>query len=321
MKRLIPILFAALLMIPSACVKDDLDACAGYLHVYFSYIYGGTNQFFSTVNTNVHLSFYHGQGEDKYREVEIGRSSIGMDTPWLHQKTPEDQNDLTLISWTHDDRLEYHTDEHTLPGESYVRLKETTEGSGICSPVKELLYGRQEFDALNRVYRNDVTLPYLRAVCRVRITMIPKTVQGEGGLDDTRAATGSDANGATTRDASFIPQKPDDYIFHLLGTRNQIDYNNITGGERIILSPDVFYDESTGNVRTDWFGAFSSLGEYLKVNIYVKDEHVASFDCAPLELASVPGHYIDLVIDGRYVRPLMEVRVNGWRVALVESDM
>lgn len=324
MKKLLPILLAALMMLPAACVKDDLDACSGYLHVYFSYIYGGTNEFFSTVNTNVHLGFYHGQGEDKYRELEIERTSIGIDAPWLHQKTPEDQHDLTLISWTHDDRLEYHTDEHTLPGESYIRLKEITAGSGICSPVKDLLYGRLEFDALDRVYRNDVTLPYLRAVCRVRVTMIPKTIQGEGGLDDTRTISGDPADsrsGITTRDASFIPQKPDDYIFHILGTRDRIDYNNITGGERIILSPDVFYDETTGNVRTDWFGAFSSLGEYLKVNIYVKNEQVAAFDCAPLEMASVPGNYIDLIIDGRYLRPLMEIRINGWRVALVESEM
>ena len=307
MKKLVPILFAALMILPSACVKDDLDACSGFLHVYFSYIYGSTNEFYSTVNTNVHLGFYHQGEEGKYRELEIDRNSIGIDTPWRMAKTPDDRNEVTLISWTHDDRVEYHTDEHSPAEQSYVRLKEITEGSGICLPVDDLLYGNTTFDTGLRINRSDVTVPYTRAVCRVRITMIPKTVQDKN-------------RGAQTRDDSYIPG-PDDYTFHLLGTRNRIDYNNITGGERITLSPSVFYDETTGNVRTSWFGAFSSLGEYLKVNVYIKDKQVAAFDCAPLELASVPGNYIDLVIDGHYIRPLMEVYVNGWRVSLVESDM
>lgn len=66
---------------------------------------------------------------------------------------------------------------------------------------------------------------------------------------------------------------------------------------------------------------FSSEGKFLKVDVFIRDEKVASFDCAPIELTSVPGNYIDLVIDGHYVKPVMQVRVNGWKVAAIESNM
>ena len=66
---------------------------------------------------------------------------------------------------------------------------------------------------------------------------------------------------------------------------------------------------------------FSSEGKYLKVNVFIRDEQVASFDCAPIELTSVPGNFIDLVIDGHYVKPVMQFRVNGWKVATIESNM
>ena len=38
-------------------------------------------------------------------------------------------------------------------------------------------------------------------------------------------------------------------------------------------------------------------------------------------LTSVPGNFIDLVIDGHYVKPVMQVRVNGWKVATIERNM
>lgn len=59
MKKLILILISALLVLPTSCVKDDLDACAGLLHLYFSYIYRETNEFYSTVNTDVHVNYYY----------------------------------------------------------------------------------------------------------------------------------------------------------------------------------------------------------------------------------------------------------------------
>ena len=57
------------------------------------------------------------------------------------------------------------------------------------------------------------------------------------------------------------------------------------------------------------------------MNVYIKDAPVATFDCAPIRLTSTPGDYIDLVIDGHYIRPQMSIKVNGWRLATVESSM
>lgn len=312
MKKPILILIAALLVLPTSCIKDDLDACAGLLHLYFSYIYRETNEFYSTVSTDVHVNYYYKESGERYRETTVEHASIDINTPYLWEKTLQDRDSITLVSWTHDERVDYVEPSGTPKGEGYVHLKEITEGSGICLPVDDLLYGTVSFDAGMRTQRNDVTIPFVRAVCRVRITMIPETVQ-DGSGDIT-------VNGGTTRAGIVIPHA-DDYTFHLEGTRNKIDYNNITSGEAITLAPKAYYDEKTGNVTTNWFGAFSSLEEYLNVNVFIKTEQVAKFDCAPIQLASTPGDFIDLVIDGRYTRPVLSVRVNGWRLAKVESSM
>lgn len=313
MKKLVSIFIAMLLLFPTSCVKDDLDACAGILHVYFSYIYRGSNEFFSTVNTDVHLGYYHKADGEKYRETTVERSSIGINTEYQREKTLQDHDSITLVAWTHDDRVDYVEPSGTPKGQGYVHLKETTEGSGICQPVDDLLYGNITFDAEERTRRTDVIIPFVRAVCRIRITMIPETVQGDNG-DITVNPT------ASAKAGSVIPHA-EDYTFHLEGTYNKIDYNNSTGGEIIILAPKAYYDEKTGYVSTNWFGAFSSLEEYLNVNVFIKKEQVASFDCAPIQLASTPGDYIDLVIDGRYTRPMLDVKVNGWKLATVASSM
>lgn len=301
-------------MLPVSCIKDDLDACAGLLHLYFSYIYRDTNEFYSTVNTDVHVNYYHKESGERYRETTVERSSIDINTPCLLEKTLQDRDSVTLVAWTHDERVDYVEPSGTPQGEGYVHLKEITDGSGICLPVDDLLYGIVSFDAGARTQRNDVILPFVRAVCRVRITMIPETVQdGDGDITVNGGGNGS------TR-ANIIPHA-EDFTFHLMGTRNKIDYNNITTGEEITLAPKAYYDEKTGNVTTNWFGAFSSLEEYLKVNVFIKEDQVVTFDCAPILLTSTPGDYIDLVIDGRYVRPVLNVKVNGWKLAVVESSM
>lgn len=311
MKKLFPILLAFLLML-SSCIKDELDACAGLLHIYFSYVYGETNQFYITAKTDVHLNYYYKESGAKYRETVIERASIDIDRPYIKEKEREDKDSITLLAWTHDECVEYVDDPSTPMGDGYVHLKEITPGSGICNPVDDLLYGQASFHAGTHIERKDITIPFVRAVCRVRITMIPQTVQDGNANVQTR--------GADTRTDTVIPHI-DDYTFHLMGTRNKIDYNNVTSGEEIILKPKAYYDEKDGNVKTPWFGAFSSLEKYLKVNVYINDKQVATFDCAPIRLASTPGDYIDLVIDGHYIRPLMTVKVNGWKLATVESVM
>lgn len=297
-------------MLPVSCIKDDLDACAGLLHLYFSYIYRDTNEFYSTVNTDVHVNYYHKESGERYRETTVERSSIDINTPCLLEKTLQDRDSVTLVAWTHDERVDYVEPSGTPQGEGYVHLKEITDGSGICRPVDDLLYGRIAIDAGLRENRNIVTIPFVRAVCRTRITMIPQTVEDQVVEE-----------GGTTRAASNIIPSPEDFKFHLYGTRSGVDYNNKANADEVVLEPQCYYEESTGNVLTPWFGSFSSEGKYLKVNVFIRDEQVASFDCAPIELTSVPGNFIDLVIDGHYVKPVMQVRVNGWKVATIESNM
>ena len=95
MKKLLPILFAALLML-SSCIQDELDACAGRLHIYFSYIYGQTNQFYETAKTDVHLNYYYKESGDKFRETTIERASIGINNPYVREKQREDKDSITL---------------------------------------------------------------------------------------------------------------------------------------------------------------------------------------------------------------------------------
>ena len=307
MKKLLPILLGVALLLNS-CIKDDMDACAGYMHIYFSYIYGGANRFFETVSTPTQLHFY--KQKHKYRELEIGLDEVGLTEPYRFLKTFDDIDSLELIAWTHDEAIDYVDTPDTPIGEGYVKLKEITDGSGICRPVDDLLYGRIAIDAGLRENRNIVTIPFVRAVCRTRITMIPQTVEDKVVEE-----------GGTTRATSSIIPSPEDFKFHLYGTRSGVDYNNKANTDEVILEPECYYEESTGNVLTPWFGSFSSEGKYLKVNVFIRDEQVASFDCAPIELTSVPGNFIDLVIDGHYVKPVMQVRVNGWKVATIESNM
>lgn len=312
MKKALPILTLFCLLALGSCIKDDIDNCSGKMHFHFSYIYGGVNRFFDMVKSDMELHFYHVGQTTKYRNMTVPRNSIGLQQALILEKTPVDIDSLELISWSTDPAIEYVTTPNTPIGEGYVRLKEITEGSGICRPVDDLFYGRVKFDADDRFQRNDVTIPYMRAVCRIRVTMIPQTVEINGG---------GMIEGKTTRTPGLVPN-PGDYTFHISGTLSTIDDNNNVGGDEVLLSPECYYDETTGNVMTNWFGAFPSRQEeYLKVNVYIREEPVASFDCAPVQIASTAGDYVDLVIDGQYIKPVMEVRVNGWKKATVTSNM
>ena len=149
----------------------------------------------------------------------------------------------------------------------------------------------------------DIIVDYVRAVSRVRITLIPSSV------DDGTVMPGG------------LPD-PDDYTFHLLGTRNRIDDHNITSGEEITLDPICRYEEASGNIVTDWFGAFASdEGQYLRVRVFLRGREVAFFDCTQAGIASVPGSHIDLVIDRTLVRAQMAVMVNGWKVANITTNV
>lgn len=303
MKRILPILTGlCLLALASSCIKDDLDNCPGKMHFYFSFLYGGVNRFFDMEKTDLSMQFYKHGSDLMYREMNVDRSSISIRKPLTLEKTPDDADSLEVVLWSRDEGIEHTGTSVTPLGEGRLHLKEMTEGSGICRPVDDLFYGRLKFDAGDRYERIDRTIPFVRAVSRIRITMIPQTVE-EG-----------------SEGAGIIP-RPEDYVFHLLNTRNEINDNNITGGGKIILQPDCYYDEASGNVKTDWFGAFSSNGEYLYVEVFIREHKVATFDCAPIKLASIPGDNIDLVINGRYINPVMEVRVNGWKVANVHSNL
>lgn len=316
MKRKLPIIIVLCLTAFTSCIKDDIANCPGKMHFHFSYIYGGVNRFFEMEKTDLGIHFYHAGEATRYRQMTIPRNSIGLTEPLTMDKTPDDLDQLEVISWSTDPAIEYVNAPDTPQGEGYVHLKEITEGSGICRPVDDLFYGRVTFDAEDRFARTDVTIPYVRAVCRMRVTMIPESVQSRGTILEDGTT-----HEETTRAAIVIPH-PEDYTFHVSGTLNTINDNNIVGGEEIILAPECYYDETDGYVKTNWFGAFPGKEEeYLKVNVFIKEKEVAQFDCTPNGIASVAGNYVDLVIDGRYVRPVLEVRVDGWRVAIITSNM
>lgn len=132
MKKLLPILLGVTLLLNS-CIKDDMDACAGYMHIYFSYIYGGANRFFETVSTPTQLHFY--KQKHKYRELEIAVDEIGLTEPYRFLKNFDDTDSLELIAWTQDEAIDYVDTPDTPIGEGYVKIKEITDGSGICRPV------------------------------------------------------------------------------------------------------------------------------------------------------------------------------------------
>jgi len=301
MNKVFPILLSLLLC--TSCIKDDRSLCPGKMYFQFTYLYGGVNRFFEMEKTDLTFHYYHVGEALKYREMMVARRDIGPQQPFVFEKTPADVDSLEIISWSTDPALQYVNTPETPKGEGYVQLNEITEGSGICLPVDDLFYGYMKLDAKGRMDRSNIIMNYVRPVCRIRITMVPSTIQNR-------------SNGET-----LLPGV-EDYTFHLLGTPDRIDDNARCGGRDVILSPRCAYEESSGNIVADWFGAFPSLsGEYLKVNVYIRDRQVAVFDLAPLEVASEAGKFLDLVIDGRYIRPQMQVKVNGWKIATVLSDM
>lgn len=305
MKKILPIFLLASLMCQS-CIKDDLEACSEYIHLHFSYMYGGTNRFFETVSSPTTVRYY--KDGELYRTHEIGIDEIDLNTPYRFMKTLEDGGELELAAWTHDDALDYVNFDQDTRGEGYVKLKEITEGSGICRPVSDLLYGYLKFDAGDRLTRTVLTVPFERAVCRMRLTMTPRiqsrsTHTRPDGAVDTRAEI---PNGG-------------DITFLLYGTRSGVNEQQVANDDEVTLQPECRYDEATGNVVTDWFGAFSSEDKYLKVEVQNRGEKVAEFDCTPIEVTATPGDFIDLNIDGTYVRPIMEIRVNGWKMATIKS--
>ena len=240
MRKNLLVLFCLLAF--SSCIKDDISTCAGWIHFHFSFMYGGINRFYDMEHADLTAHFYKVGSSIKYRELNVNRATINLENPFSIEKNLDDTDSLEFISWSLDERIDYVNTPETPVGEGYVRLKEITVGSGICRPVDDLFYGRVKFDAAERTRRTDVIVPYVRAVCRVKVTMIPQTI----------------TQGGATEVNDFVVPRPEDYVFHLLGTRNEIDDNNRTGGEEIILQPDCYYDETSGNVVTNWFGAFGS---------------------------------------------------------------
>lgn len=297
MKKLIPILLTLLLC--TACINDDLSMCAGKMYCYFKFWYGGSNRFYEQQKADMVLHFYHEAEPLKYREMDVRRSSIGPQQPLTIEKRPEDTGSLLIVSWSKDEALTYVTSDDTPRGEGYVQLKEMTEGSGICRPVKDLFYGDTLINVGERLDRANVTIPHVRPICLIRLTMDPQNA-------DTRAAQpGADA-----------------YTFLIHGTLNRLSDDNIPGGENTILSPIGSLNRQSGKIETEWFGAFPSpQGQYLRIEIYLRDRRIANFDCSDMELASIAGQTIDLEVNAKYIRPQMEVKVNGWYKATVLADM
>lgn len=300
MKKLLSILCLIPLLI-SSCVVDDLEACSGMMNFSFSYQYGGTNRFFELVEGDIRLGYY--KGSNVYRQTVIDRSKIAIDAPWKVQKTPQDVDSIGVWMWSNDEALEY-VDPTTDLASGYVHLKEMTPGSGICRPVKDLFYANIKFDAGERKNATNIAVPCERAVCRIRVTMIPQTLE-----EEKEPSTRNDV------------VNQGEYVFQLSGTRNRITCDNVAGGEEVILQPECAFDQDSGNVLTEWFGAIPSGEEDLKVTIFLDGKKIAFFDCGPVDLKVTPGRFIDLVVDGRYVHPRMEIRVNGWKVAEVKSNM
>lgn len=284
----------------SSCIKDDIESCPARMYFHFSYLYGGVNRFFDMEKTDLTMHFYHVGESLKYRELTVERDNIGLQAPLTMEKEPLDADSLEIISWSNDPALEYVNTPEIPQGEGYIRLKEITEGSGICRPVDDLFYGYVKFDAEGRYVRKEITVPYTRPICRIRITMVPGSIHHTGG----------------------IMPAPEDYIFELKGTLDTMNDFAVPSGNSITLRPVCHYDEADASIKTDWFGAFPSAeGEFLHVDVYARDEKLADFDFAPLNIASVAGRFLDLYIDGRYIKPQMEVNVNGWKVATILSNM
>lgn len=302
MKNLTTILTGIWVILLSGCVRDDVSQCPGFTYFYCSYLSGGKNCFYDNVNTDLYFNFYQ---DIRYRYDEIPEGTHGPKEPICLEKSLH-QGEIKAIVWSHDDALTYHHSDNMTAEECYVRLKEITPGSGICRPLDDLFYTRTTFVS-ERLRRSEVLLNFDRAICRVHITLIPSSVQ-------------------TSRKASLLPAMKD-YEFHLRGTYDCLDYNAQAKGKEIILLPEVHYNEATRNIDTNWFGAMPSVKnedgteKYLAVDVYLKGEKVTTFDCAPLELTSIANRFIDIVIDGRYVRPEMSIYVNGWKLGIVNCDM
>lgn len=301
MRKDLSILFCLLCL--SSCIKDDISTCSGKMYFHFSYMYyGSTNSFFEEEKEDLIAHFYKVGNGIKYRKLDIEREEIGIQQPLTVEKTLEDLGSLEFISWSSDKNIEYIGSNETPLGKGLLCLKEITAGSGICRPVDDLFYGKVMFDVNNRLQRNDIIVPFVRAVCRIRVRLTPRTIKHPDG-------------------SNIIP-KPTDYVFHIMGTRNKINDNNITEGENIILQPNCYYNPTSGKIETDWFGAFSSKeNEYLKLDVYVNERKMASFDFTDNEIASVAGRFLDLDIDMGYIRPIMNVEVNGWSVKAIASNM
>lgn len=301
MKKTFPILLCLLVL--SSCVRDDISNCAGMMRFHFRFMYGGTNRFFDMEKTDLTAHFYQSGSPFKYRDIEVPRKEININQPLTIEKRPKDIGSLEFYSWSKDSVIEYINTPGTPLGKGYVLLKEITAGSGICRPVDDLFYGHVKFDINDRLRGDDIIVDYVRAVCRVRITLIPSSV------DDATGMPGG------------IPS-PDDYTFHIFGTRSKINDHNITFGNEITLDPLCHYEETSGNIVTDWFGAFASdEGQYLRVKVFLRGREVAFFDCTEAGIASVPGSHIDLVIDRTLIRAQMAVMVNGWKVASITTNV
>ncbi|MCD8181857.1 MAG: FimB/Mfa2 family fimbrial subunit [Bacteroides sp.] len=277
MKKLTPILLSLLLC--TACINDDLGMCAGKMYFHFSYIEGGVNRFYERQKADMNIHFYHVGETKKYREETVKIAAVGPQSHFTIEKMPADVDSLEFISWSTDPAVDHICTPDTPMSEGCMQLKEMTEGSDICRPVEDLFYGRTKIHAGGRLDRNNITVPYERPICRMRLRLNPANA-------DTHA----------------VQPGPEAYIFHAYGTLNRISDENIPGGETIVLCPKGYLDQETEMIVTDWFGAFPSPeGHCLRIEVYMRDRHIANFDCADIQLSSTAGSIIDLEINAKYI--------------------
>ncbi|WP_420515290.1 hypothetical protein, partial [Klebsiella pneumoniae] len=84
-----------------------------------------------------------------------------------------------------------------------------------------------------------------------RITMIPQTVEDQVVEE-----------GGTTRAASSIIPSPEDFKFHLYGTRSGVDYNNKANADEVVLEPQCCQCTFGCQCR-EWYQGW--LGKFLFV--------------------------------------------------------
>ena len=273
-----------LLLLPAACVREDVDGCLQYALDMRVVDGEGNDLTGSGILEKAEVYLFNRNGF--VRMVPTGISSGFLF--W------EDRSEkLTLVAWGNvkeDTLLTTHIAVGTSLEDARLMLRQHAGGTHL--PVTDLFYCRKELNE---------AATQTRGIQEDRLTLVMERM----------------AAGVSVRTLGFAEQYPGGGSpCHIIvrGSGTGLDFTGKAVGDEAGYRPVSFID-AAGDIHTQPFHVFPTYGEqHVEIDIYRKEEKLCTVtkDCNFEPICTPAGKQTDITLDFRYTRVKVMVEILPW---------